>query len=92
MEKLQDRFLRYVSVDTQSDENSESQPSSGKQLDLLRMLCAELNAMGVSATLDEFGYVMGTLPSNIDREVPKLGFIAHVDTSPDASGANVSRR
>ena len=89
MEKLQDRFLRYVSVDTQSDENSESQPSSGKQLDLLRMLCAELNAMGVSATLDEFGYVMGTLPSNIDREVPKLGFIAHVDTSPDASGANV---
>ncbi len=89
MEKLQDRFLRYVSVDTQSDENSESQPSSARQLDLLRMLCAELNAMGVSATLDEFGYVMGTLPSNIDREVPKLGFIAHVDTSPDASGANV---
>ncbi|MBR0111848.1 MAG: peptidase T [Bacteroidales bacterium] len=89
MEKLQDKFLRYVAVDTQSDENSESQPSSGKQLDLLRMLCAELNAMGVSATLDEFGYVMGTLPSNIDREVPKLGFIAHVDTSPDASGANV---
>ena len=89
MEKLQDRFLRYVSVDTQSDENSQSQPSSGKQLDLLRMLCAELNAMGVSATLDEFGYVMGTLPANIDREVPKLGFIAHVDTSPDASGANV---
>ena len=89
MEKLQDRFLRYVSVDTQSDENSQSQPSSSKQLDLLRMLCAELNAMGVSATLDEFGYVMGTLPANIDREVPKLGFIAHVDTSPDASGANV---
>ena len=89
MEKLQDKFLRYVAVDTQSDENSESQPSSSKQLDLLRMLCAELNAMGVSATLDEFGYVMGTLPANIDREVPKLGFIAHVDTSPDASGANV---
>ena len=89
MEKLQDRFLRYVSVDTQSDENSESQPSSSKQLDLLRMLRDELNAMGVSATLDEFGYVMGTLPANIDREVPKLGFIAHVDTSPDASGANV---
>ncbi|MBR6280009.1 MAG: peptidase T [Bacteroidales bacterium] len=89
MEKLQDKFLRYVAVDTQSDENSESQPSSARQLDLLRMLCAELNAMGVSATLDEFGYVMGTLPSNTDREVPKLGFIAHVDTSPDASGANV---
>ena len=89
MEKLQDRFLRYVSVDTQSDENSESQPSSSKQLDLLRMLRDELKAMGVEATLDEYGYVMGTLPSNLGKEVPKLGFIAHVDTSPDASGANV---
>ena len=89
MEKLQDKFLRYVAVDTQSDENSESQPSSSKQLDLLRMLRDELKAMGVEATLDEYGYVMGTLPSNLGKEVPKLGFIAHVDTSPDASGANV---
>ena len=89
METLKDKFLRYISVDTQSDEESESQPSSARQLDLLRMLCAELNEMGVSATLDEYGYVMGTLPSNLDKEVPKLGFIAHVDTSPDASGANV---
>ena len=89
MEKILDRFLRYVSVDTQSDENSESQPSSAKQLDLLRMLRDELTAMGVEATLDEYGYVMATLPSNIDRKVPVMGFIAHVDTSPDASGANV---
>lgn len=89
MEKILDRFLRYVSVDTQSDENSESQPSSAKQLDLLRMLRDELTAMGVEATLDEYGYVMATLPSNIDRKVPVVGFIAHVDTSPDASGANV---
>ena len=89
MEKILDRFLRYVSVDTQSDENSESQPSSAKQLDLLRMLRDELTAMGVEATLDEYGYVMATLPSNIDRKVPAVGFIAHVDTSPDASGANV---
>ena len=89
MEKLLDKFLRYISIDTQSNEESESQPSSARQLDLLRMLCAELNEMGVSATLDEYGYVMGTLPSNLDKEVPKLGFIAHVDTSPDASGANV---
>ena len=89
MEKILDRFLRYVSVDTQSDENSESQPSSAKQLDLLRMLPDELTAMGVEATLDEYGYVMATLPSNIDRKVPAVGFIAHVDTSPDASGANV---
>ena len=89
MEKILDRFLRYVSVDTQSDENSESQPSSAKQLDLLRMLRDELTAMGVEATLDEYGYVMAELPSNIDRKVPAVGFIAHVDTSPDASGANV---
>ena len=89
MEKILDRFLRYVSVDTQSDENSESQPSSAKQLDLLGMLRDELSAMGVEATLDEYGYVMATLPSNIDRKVPVVGFIAHVDTSPDASGANV---
>ena len=89
MEQILDRFLRYVSVDTQSDENSESQPSSAKQLDLLRMLRDELTAMGVEATLDEYGYVMAKLPSNIDRKVPVVGFIAHVDTSPDASGANV---
>ncbi|MGM9767565.1 MAG: peptidase T [Candidatus Cryptobacteroides sp.] len=89
MEKILDRFLRYVSVDTQSDENSETQPSSAKQLDLLRMLRDELTAMGVEATLDEYGYVMATVPSNIGKKVPAVGFIAHVDTSPDASGTNV---
>jgi len=89
MEKLLDRFLRYVAVDTQSDENSESQPSTANQLDLLRMLRDELVAMGVDATLDEYGYVMAMLPANIDAKVPAVGFIAHVDTSPDASGAGV---
>lgn len=89
MEKILDRFLRYVAIDTQSNENSESQPSAAKELDLLKLLCKELNDMGVEATLDEYGYVMGTLPSNIDKKVPAIGFIAHVDTSPDASGANV---
>lgn len=89
MEKILDRFLRYVAIDTQSDENSESQPSAAKELDLLKLLCKELNDMGVEATLDEYGYMMGTLPSNIDKKVPAIGFIAHVDTSPDASGANV---
>lgn len=89
MEKILDKFLRYVAIDTQSDENSESQPSAAKELDLLKLLCKELNDMGVEATLDEYGYVMGTLPSNIDKKVPAIGFIAHVDTSPDASGANV---
>lgn len=89
MEKILDRFLRYVAIDTQSDENSESQPSAAKELDLLKLLYKELNDMGVEATLDEYGYVMGTIPSNIDKKVPAIGFIAHVDTSPDASGKDV---
>lgn len=89
MEKLLDRFLRYVSVDTQSDENSESQPSAAKELDLLRMLRDELCALGVEATLDEYGYVMASIPSNLDKAVPPVGFIAHVDTAPDASGKDV---
>ena len=87
MEKILDRFLRYISVDTQSNEESESQPSTAKQLDLLKMLCEELNKMGVEATLDEFGYVMGSIPGNVDA--PAIGFIAHVDTAPDASGKDV---
>ena len=89
MEKILDRFLRYVAVDTQSDENSESQPSTPKQLNLLRMLRDELETMGVEATLDEYGYVMGSIPSNTDAKVPAIGFIAHVDTAPDASGADI---
>ena len=89
MEKILDRFLRYVSIDTQSDENSESQPSAAKELDLLKLLCKELNDMGVEATLDEYGYVMGTIPSNIDKKAPAIGFIAHVDTSPAASRKDV---
>ena len=89
MEKILDRFLRYVAVDTQSNEESESQPSEAKELNLLRMLRDELQALGVEATLDEWGYVMATIPSNIDKKVPAVGFIAHVDTAPDASGAGV---
>jgi len=89
MENILNRFLRYVSIDTQSCEESETQPSAAKELDLLRLLRDELVAMGVEATLDEFGYVMATIPSNIGKNVPKVGFIAHVDTSPDASGKDV---
>ncbi|MCQ2141714.1 MAG: peptidase T [Bacteroidales bacterium] len=89
MEALLDKFLRYVSVDTQSCEESESQPSSAKQLVLLQMLTDELRAMGIQAELDEYGYVMAAIPSNIDKAVPAVGFIAHVDTSPDAPGAGV---
>jgi len=89
MEPILDRFLRYVSVDTQSNEDSESQPSTAKQLNLLKMLCDELNAMGVRATLDEYGYVMGSIPSNLEHDAPAIGFISHVDTAPDASGADI---
>lgn len=89
MENLLDRFLRYIAVDTQSDPESESQPSSAKQLDLLNMLCNELQEMGVEASVDEYGYVMGSIPSNSGENIPAIGFIAHVDTSPDASGANI---
>lgn len=89
MEKLVDRFLRYVSIDTQSCEESESQPSAAKELKLLALLRDELQAFGLQAELDEYGYVMSTIPSNLDKSVPKLGFIAHVDTSPDAPGADI---
>ena len=89
MEKIVERFLRYVAVDTRSDEESASQPSAAKELNLLRMLRDELVEMGVGATLDEWGYVMGRIPSNIGRKVPAVGFIAHVDTAPDASGADI---
>ena len=89
MEKLLNRFLRYVSVDTQSNEESDTQPSAAKEWDLLKMLRDELAALDIDVTLDHYGYVMASIPSNIDKEVPAVGFIAHVDTSPDASGANV---
>lgn len=89
MEKLLDKFLRYISVDTQSDPESESQPSTQKQFNLLNMLLNELKAMGIEATLDEYGYVMASIPSNTGKNIPPIGFISHVDTSPDASGADI---
>lgn len=89
METILDRFFRYVAVDTQSDPESTSQPSAAKELNLLKMLRDELEAMGVEATLDEYGYVMGSIPSNCGKDVPAIGFIAHVDTAPDASGADI---
>lgn len=89
MEKILDRFWRYVAVDTQSDPQSESQPSAEKELSLLKMLRDELLEMGVEAQLDEFGYVMGRIPSNCSEDIPAVGFIAHVDTAPDASGKDI---
>ena len=85
-----DRFLRYVKVDTQSDPNSTSQPSTEKQKDLSKILVAELHELGIKdAVLDEWGYVYATIPSNTVKKVPVICYCAHVDTSPDSSGANV---
>ena len=89
MENILDRLLRYVAVDTQSDPESDSQPSAAKEFNLLKMLRDELHAMGVEASLDEYGYVMAKIPSNCGKDVPAVGFIAHVDTAPDASGDNI---
>jgi tripeptide aminopeptidase len=85
------RFLRYVTFDTQSDDQSESYPSTTKQLILLRCLVEELKDMGVAdASIDQYGYVMATIPASPGHEqVPAIGFIAHVDTSPEVSGAGV---
>lgn len=86
-----ERFLRYVQIDTQSTETSDTYPSTAKQLDLSRLLVEELKALGLSdAALDEHGYVMATLPATTQKaDVPVIGFIAHVDTSPEMSGAGV---
>ncbi|MBO6026524.1 MAG: peptidase T [Bacteroidales bacterium] len=89
MENILDKFLRYVAIETTSDENSETQPSAMREVDLLRMLRDELRQLGIEADLDEFGYVMATIPSNVDKDIPAIGFIAHVDTAPDASGKGI---
>jgi tripeptide aminopeptidase len=84
------RFLRYVTYDTQSSETSETFPSTEKQKVLSQLLVDELRALGVKdAAMDEHGYVMATVPSNVSTAVPVIGLIAHVDTSPEVSGANV---
>lgn len=87
---VKERFLRYVQIDTQSDPNSPTCPSTEKQKNLGRLLVEELQAMGIEdAHLDEHGYVYATIPSNTDKEVPVLCFCSHMDTSPDCSGKNV---
>jgi len=85
-----DRFLRYIQIDTQSDEISQTFPSTQKQFDLANVLVAELKQIGLNdAEVDNYGYVTATLPSNTDKTVPVIGFLAHMDTSPDMSGENV---
>ncbi len=89
-QKLLERFLRYISIDTQSDPNSVTFPSTAKQFNLLRMLADELKSFGLEdAHMDEHGYVMATLPANTEKEVPVIGFLAHVDSSPDMAAANI---
>lgn len=91
METVFNRFLRYVAFDTQSDEASESWPSTEKQKLLGQQLAAEMRAMGIEdAYMDANGYVYGTVPG--DPELPTIGLIAHMDTAPDASGANIKAR
>lgn len=92
MQTLIDRFFRYIKIDTQSDpENEEAFPSTEKQWDLANLLVKELKEMGMSdVTIDENAYIMATLPSNVDYKVPTIGFIAHMDTSPDYTGTNVN--
>src|SRR6185437_3811472 len=88
-EDAAERFLRYVRIDTQSDEDSETYPSTEKQLDLLRLLRDELEAVGLAdAAIDEHGYVTATLPATVEKEIPTIALFAHVDTAREVSGAN----
>ena len=90
-EHITKRFLSYVTIDTESDPNNPEFPSTEKQWDLARLLVKELSDIGMNdITLDKNCYVMATLPSNLDYEVPTIGFVSHIDTTPDYTGANVN--
>ena len=90
MQHIINRFISYVTIDTESDPNSDTTPSTKKQLVLASLLVKELKAIGMTeVTKDRKGYVMATLPSNVDYEVPTIGFVSHYDTTPDFTGANV---
>lgn len=91
MQHIIDRFISYVIIDTESDASSETTPSTSKQWDLANKLVEELKAIGMqNVSIDDKGYIMATLPSNLDYLVPTIGFIAHYDTTPDFTGANVN--
>ena len=93
MEKVRDRFLRYILIDTRSDEFSKTVPSTKKQLNLARLLVKELKETGLkNAAVDHHGYVMASLPANTDKKVPVIGWIAHMDTSPDFTAEKVCPR
>ena len=87
MKNLVDRFIKYIKIDSQSNPESETTPSTEKQWNMANLLVEELKAIGLQdVTVDENAYVMATLPSNVDYPVPTIGFISHFDTSPDFSG------
>ena len=90
MEKIENRFIRYVKIDTEADENSSSYPSSAKQLDLAKLLHQELLDLGLESELDEWGLVYAKLPG--DNSLPKIGLIAHMDTAPTIRGGNFEPR
>ncbi|APC79722.1 peptidase T [Clostridium botulinum] len=93
MKDVLERFLGYIKVDTQSSEESDTVPTTKTQLEFAKKLGEELKAIGLKdVSVDENGYVMATLESNIDKKVPTIGFIAHMDTSPDLSGTNINPR
>lgn len=90
MQHIIDRFISYVTIDTESDPNSNTTPSTEKQWNLANKLVEELKTIGLEdVTIDDKAYIMATLPSNVDHKVPTIGFVSHFDTSPDFSGANV---
>ncbi|GAL74796.1 tripeptide aminopeptidase [Nonlabens ulvanivorans] len=89
-QEITDRLISYITIDTESDPNSETTPSTEKQWDLARKLHQELTDMGMSdVSIDENAYVMATLPSNVDHDVPVIGFISHFDSTPDFTGKNI---
>ena len=91
MQQIIDRFISYITIDTQSDPNNSEFPSTKKQWNLAHLLVKELTEIGLQdVTLDDNCYIMATLPSNVNHKVPTIGFIAHIDTSPDYSGTNVN--
>jgi len=91
MQHIIDRFIKYVTIDTQSDPNNPDFPSTEKQWDLAKILVEDLKAIGMKdISLDDNCYIMASLPSNVNHKVPTIGFISHIDTSPDYSGTNVN--
>lgn len=93
MIKVHERFLNYVALDTQSVDEADCFPSSEKQKNLAKLLVDEMKNIGISdAEMDEFGYVYGTIPKNTDKNIPVIGFIAHMDTSPDMPGNNIKAK